>query len=218
MTSLVVYSSVIGGFYVKSDALEKAIDAAKTSVGDDVWKRGFSATDPAGATAAAKRELMQAGIDPIKLEGELTSVSFTENKDDSGNLYPKLRVDLLTPNDKLVVSLDLKSDVAQRMIAKLDNCKPGDRVSVSAWPTTVEKGDRTFINHAVSMRNSENVEIPVNPNVNAKVKEETQNVEKALMSAGVDDKKVINAAKTTKRIAVNKEVLQTIETRFKPQV
>lgn len=215
MSSLVLYSTVVGGFYKQTDALEKAISTARSAAGDDVWKRGYSAADAAGATAIAKKELNQAGIDPVLLQGQLEYVKFAENKDASGNVYPKLQVGIKAEDQQMLVSLDLKGDVAQRLLAKLDNCKLGDQVKISAWPTTVDKEGRTFINHALSMKDGNGTEIPVNPAISAELKKQTDGVETALKSVGIDDKKAINAAKTTKRIAVNKELLQKLEARLK---
>lgn len=215
MTSLVLYSTIGGNFYTHNEGLEKAIDTAKTRVGDDTWKKGYSAAEPDGATVAIRAELKQAGIQPVEVEGVLTNVSFVENKDASGNTYPKLRVDVEKEDDKLVLSLDLKSDVAQRLLSKLDNCNPGDRVKISAWPSPVTKGDRTFINHAVSMKDNQGVEVPVNSNFSSHLKQQSDGIEASLKSAGIDDKKVINNAKTSKRIQEHKDLLLQIEERFK---
>ena len=215
MSSLVIYSTVVGGFYIKSEAFEKAISIAKSHVGDDVWKRSYSGADPAGATAVAKKELREAGVDPLQLEGQLTNVSFAENSDSSGNTYPKLQLGMKMGDKDLLVSLDLKSDVAQQLISKLYNCKIGDTIRISGWPTTVERGERTFINHALSVKDSGGTEVPVNPFISVELKKQTSGVEASLIAAGIDDKKVINAAKTNKRIAVYKDLLLKLETQLK---
>lgn len=215
MKSLVLYSTIVGGFYAHNEKLEKAIGTARSNVGDDVWKKGFSGKDAEGATVAATTELNAAGITPVKVEGELKNVSFVENKDASGNVYPKLRVDIQTGEDELLLSLDLKSDVAQRLIAKLDNCQPGDHVKLSAWATPVEKGDRTFINHAVSVKGNDGQEVKANPDFSANIKTQTDTMESTLKAAGVNDSRVISAAKTNKRIEAHKEKLLNIQDRFK---
>jgi hypothetical protein len=214
MKSLILYSTIVGGFYAQTDPLEKAIATARNRVGGDTWKRGYSASAADGATVAAKTELSQAGIEPVQFEGILTHVGFVENKDNAGNVYPKLRVSVKHNEDELMMSLDLKSDVAQRMMVKLDNCKPGDHVRVSAWPTIVERAGRQFVNHAVSMKNDQGAEVPANAWFSAEVKTQTDSVEHTLRAAGIDDKKVIATAKATKRIAANKELLLKIESRF----
>lgn len=215
MTSLVLYSTIGGNFYSRTPLLEEAIDNAKAKVGDDTWKKGYSANAPDGATAAIKTELKAAGIEPVQVEGVITNVSYVENTDGAGNLYPKLRLDVENNDDKLVLSVDLKSDVAQKLISKLDNCNRGDQVKISAWPTTIDKDGRTFINHAVSMKNSEGVEVKANPNFAAELKQKSEGVETTLKAAGIDDKKVINNAKTSKRIQEHKDLLLKIEERFK---
>lgn len=215
MRSLVLYSTIAGGFYARTQELEKAIFDAKAKVGDDVWKKGFSGKDSAGATMAAITELSVSGISPVHVEGELKNVSFVENKDNAGNLYPKLQVDVANGENVMLLSLDLKSDVAQRLIAKLENCKPGDFVKVQAWATPVVKGDRTYINHAASIKDSNGQEIKANPDFSGAIKQQTDSLESTLKAAGINDVKVINAAKTNKRIEAHKEKLLNMEKKFK---
>lgn len=215
MKSLVVYSTIVGGFFAHTENLEKSMGEARTNVGDDVWKKGFSGKDSAGATVAAMTKLNEANITPVKVEGELKNVSFVENKDNAGNVYPKLRVDIQSGEDDILLSLDLKSDVAQRLIAKLDNCKPGDHVKLSAWASPVERGDRTFINHAASIKNGNGDEVKANPDFSSNIKKQTDTLESTLKAAGVNDTKVIFAAKTNKRIEAHKEKLLNIQDRFK---
>ena len=214
MTTLVTYSTIDGNFHAYGDHLTDAVSRAKARVGDDVWKKGYSANDPNGATAAIRSELKNANIQPVAVEGTLLDVKYMENTDGAGNKHPKLRVDLQGEQDKLVVSLDLKSDVAQRIIAKLDNCKPGEHLKISAWASPVQRGDRQFINHAVSIKGADSQEIRVNPELSASIKQKVDSVETSLVAAGIQDKQVINNAKTSKRIAEHRELLGKIETRF----
>ncbi len=214
MTKLVTYSTLDGNFHAHNDQLTEAVAKAKARVGDDVWKKGFSAADPNGATAAIRSELKNAGIAPVAVEGAILDVKYTENIDGAGNKHPKVRVDIQGEQDKLVLSLDLKSDVAQRVIAKLDNCQPGEHVKISAWASPVQKGERQFINHAVSIKGSDGQEIKVNPELSATIKQKTDEVETSLKAAGIDDKQVINTAKTSKRIAEHRDLLGKIESRF----
>lgn len=214
MKSLILYSSVVGNFFASNDHLAAVVEAARATVGDDVWKRGFSGIDPKGATVAAKKALQDAGIAPIKLEGELVHIGFVENRDAAGNSYPKLRVGLHYLDDQYLLSLDLKSDVAQRLVVKLDNCEYGDYIRISAWPTPVERGGRQYINHAASIKDSEGKEIPANSEFSAKVKAQTEAVEQTLKAAGITDKKVVATAKATRRIEAHKELLLSIQARF----
>lgn len=214
MKSLILYSSVVGNFYASNDQLASVVDTARVLVGEDVWKRGFSGLDPKGATVAAKKALQDAGISPIKLEGELVHIGFVENRDNSGNTYPKLRVGLQNLDDQYLLSLDLKSDVAQRLVVKLDNCEHGDYIRISAWPTPVERGGRQYINHAASIKDSEGKEIPANSEFSAQVKAQTESVEATLKAAGITDKKVVATAKATRRIEAHKDLLLSIQARF----
>lgn len=214
MKSLILYSTIVGGFFAQTDPLEAAINRARDRVGADVWKRGFSGNEPQGATVAANAELKAAGISPLQFEGELVHVGFVENRDAAGNSYPKLRVGVQSMDDQFLLSLDLKGDVAQRLVVKLDNCSPGDYVRVSAWPTFVVRGDRKFVNHAASMKNGDGVEIPANASFSAQVKKQTEAVEATLTGAGITDKKVLATAKATKRIDAHKALLLEIQSRF----
>lgn len=214
MKSLILYSSVVGNFYASNDQLASVVDTARAAVGEDVWKRGFSGLDPKGATVAAKKALQDAGISPIKLEGELVHIGFVENRDTAGNTYPKLRVGLHYLDDQYLLSLDLKSDVAQRLVVKLDNCEYGDYISISAWPTPVERGGRQYINHAASIKDSDGKEIRANSEFSAQVKAQTESVEATLKAAGITDKKVVATAKATRRIEAHKNLLLSIQASF----
>ena len=214
MKSLVLYSTIVGGFYAQTEPFVQTMNNARAEVGGDTWKRGYSAKEPTGATATASEALYNAGIEPVQFEGELTTVGFVENTDTAGNLYPKLRVGLKQGDHELLLSVDLKSDVAQRLMTKLDNCKPGDRVKVSAWPTVVERAGRQFVNHGVSMKNAQGQEVPANSAFSAEVKQLTEGVAATLLAAGISDKTVLNAAKSNKRIAAHKDLLLKMEDRF----
>lgn len=48
MKSLILYSTIVGGFYAQNESLEAAVSAARARVGNDVWKHGFSGHDPGG--------------------------------------------------------------------------------------------------------------------------------------------------------------------------
>lgn len=214
MKSLILYSTIVGAFFTQSDAIETVIKKARSEVGDDVWKRGYSGWDEGGATLSAKNHLTTAQIHPVSFEGELIHVGFVENRDASGNLYPKLRVGVQNLDDQFLLSLDLKSDVAQRLIVKLDNCQPGEYIRVSAWPTVVEKEGRKFVNHAASMKDANSKEIPPNSLFSIEVKKQTDSVDAALRAVGVTDKKVIATAKANKRVEAHKDLLFKIQSRF----
>ena len=214
MKSLLLYSTLVGGFYAQNDRLAAAVSAARTRVGEDTWKRGFSGGEPGGATQAAMSELRKAGIEPIQVEGELVHVGFVENRDISGNTYPKLRIGLQFMDESMLLSLDLKGDVSQRLIVKLDNCQPGEYIRISAWPTVVTRADRSYINHAASIKGADGKEIPVKADFSGDLKNLTDGVELTLMTAGITDKKVLATAKATRRIEAHKELLLRIEQRF----
>jgi hypothetical protein len=216
MKTLILYSTICGGFFAQTEGLGVAIRAARDHVGDDVWKRGYSGSEPHGATVAANHYLHLAGIKPIQLDGAMVHVGYVENRDSSGNTYPKLRLGLQNLDDQYLLSVDLKSDVAQRLVVKLDNCTPGEYIRVSAWPTFVQRDGRKFVNHAASMKNANGTEVPANSGFSAQVKTKTDAVDSALKAVGVFDKKVIATAKVNKRVEAHKDLLLQIQTRFAP--
>lgn len=188
---------------------------ARNEAGEDVWKRGYSGSNRGGATALLRYHLDQAGIAPLAMEGVLSYVGYRENIDGNGNVHPKLRIGLQADNNDLyTISLDMKSDVAQRLIVKLDNCLPGEWVRISAWVSPVKRDDRTFINHAASIKDANGKEIAGNVNFSTKVKEECSKVEDALRVVGVNDKQVIAKAKANKRVECHKELLFKIRAVF----
>lgn len=219
MKSLVIYSTVIGSFYINSDVYERAIAVARSKVGDEAWKRGYSGIEPKGPTAVGIAELKEASISFVKFEGTLKQVSFHENKDSVGNVYSKLYIliENNSPDNELLLSLDLKSDVAQKLIVKLDNCKLGDYIRINAWPVLVDKDGRQYINHAVSMKNKEGQEVPFNGVFSNKVKVIMEETENTLKAAGVEDKKVLNSAKQAKRVSLYKDFLIELEKKLNSQ-
>ena len=116
MKHLILYSTIVGGFFSQTESLEAAIQLARQEAGDETWKRGFSGNTRGGATAICDFHLHNAGITPVAVEGYLTFVGFVENRDSAGNSYPKLRIGIHTElGDQLMISLDLKTDVAQQI-------------------------------------------------------------------------------------------------------
>ncbi len=215
MKHLVLYSTIVGGFFAQSEALDAAISKAREEAGDETWKRGYSGSSNSGATAIAQSYLKAAEIKALPVEGWLGFVGFVENRDHAGNSYPKLRIGVMTEQgDQLMLSLDLKSDVAQRLLVKLDNCLPDQFIRISAWPTVVERDGRSFVNHAASVKDASGKEIPANTSFSAGVKAECEKVEVALKAVGVTDKKVISTAKANKRIECHKTLLLKIKDNF----
>jgi hypothetical protein len=218
MKTLVLYSTIVGGFFAQTKEVQSAVTAAMAEVGNDVWKRGFSAAQPGGATAALNKSLKDSGASQIKVEGSLDFVGFVENRDAAGNSYPKLRIGLTNGDTQMLVSLELKGDVAQRLVPKLDNCMPGMHIKISAWPNVVARDGRDYINHAASIKDAEGNEIPVNAAFNAALKKETDAIAESLVKMGITDKKTINSAKVNKRIDGAKAFIEQISARFVTEV
>lgn len=211
---LTIYSSILGGFYAKTKEFEAAMMRARSDVGDDVWKRGFSGAQEFGATAAAQKHTRAMGVAAVNVAGNLVGVAYVENKDGQGNLYPKLRVAVECVDHHILLSIDIKDDVAQRLLSKLSNCSPAQFITISAWPTPVERNGRTFINHAVSVKDDGRVEVPANTEFSAWVKKITEAVRSVLATAGIHDEKTVATAKLTKRIDAHKQFLVRVSKKF----
>jgi len=213
---LTIYSTILGGFYAKTKEFEVAMMKARASIGDETWKRGFSAGEIGGATEAARMEIRAAGIKPVTVAGNFNLAAYVENTDAANNVYKKLRVGIDCFDHQILLSVDLKDDVAQRLISKLYTARPDQFLTISAWPTVVERNGRSFINHAVSVKDENKQEIPASKEFSEHVKKQTDGVQAALSTVGVTDNKTVAAAKVNKRIECHQQLLKRIEKRFAP--
>jgi len=198
MSKLVVYDPVYGGLFLKSDKYDAVRRRVQETVGEAVFKLGYSEFASDGATKALRQAYKENGIESIVPQGVITRAGVFETSDHMGNSYKKVRVTLKRENDELLLSIDFGSqgDVAKRLISKLANYQPGVEVKISAWALLEPRDGRTFVNHSVSMKTPDGQEVPAKQGLFAQAK---QNAETIIKVANFTDKKVIDALKKSEQ-------------------
>ena len=172
MSKLTIYDPVYGAFFFKSEQYDTVRNQVKLQIGEGIFKQGFSAGAASGATKILKATFQNAGIAPVVPAGTFEGVDYVKTSDGL-NQYHKLRV-IVKGDEDYLLSLDLGTDVAKRLISKLGSCSPGQNIKISAWPILEQKGARSFINHSVSVKGVDEVEIPAVGGLFAKAKDQAQ--------------------------------------------
>ncbi len=206
---LMTHNTVLAAFILLKDpATEAALKKARSEVGDDAWKKGYSGEN--GATKAARDALIAAGVPMTKsLKGKLVAVKLAEEHDDRGNVYKKLRIALEQdgPDGGVMLSLPADGELAQRLIQKLDKAKPGDCVEIGTFPEQVNRNGRRFYNHCAILKDANGKEITVE-GYWARAQELANARAKVLQEAGVNDPKLVNQAKAGAKLAFHLDLLQ----------
>lgn len=141
---------------VKDGATDQALSAARADIGDADWKKGFTVEK-----RDKVREVMKAHGVPLetRIVGTLDRVALAETH--NGNqAFQKLRVTLAgDAGGKTVLSADLDSEFAQRLVAKLEAAQPGQAVSIGGFASVKEKDGRTFVDHVATLQGPDGKEI-----------------------------------------------------------
>ena len=195
MSKLVIYDPVFGAFFKKTQEFDLARALVRTELGDNLFKMGFSGDSEFGATRALRAAFKEKGIEAVIPEGVIREIAYLETADAQGNEYKKLRL-LMSGTEDLIVSLDLGTDVAKRLIAKLNNYMPETVVKISAWALLEEKEGTFYVNHSVSLKTSGGVEVPAMQGLFAQAKANAENI---ISAAGIKDRKVIDALKKSEQ-------------------
>lgn len=210
------HNPVVGGFVPtgkNETEINAALDSARAEIGDPNWKRGNTGNLPTGATAVARAKLEAIGFIPEPLVGTINKISMDETRDGSGNVYTKLRVRL--DGDKGgMLSLDLSSEVAQRLIQKLDQVTPGSDVTINAFATSVVRNGREYVNHVASVKNQEGAEVKSAGGFWEIAQAAADAAATALVSMGISDTKLLNKAKATKKVEAHRDLLLKISQRY----
>lgn len=210
------HNPVVGGLVPtgkNETEINAALDGARAEAGEANWKRGNSGNLPNGATLIARAKLEAIGYVPQPLTGKCTKISMDETRDNSGNVYTKLRV-RLDGDAGGMLSLDVSSEVAQRLIQKLDQVTPGSDITINAFATPVVRDGREFVNHVASVKDQNGAEVKSAGGFWEKAQEAANAAAAALTSMGISDKKLINTAKATKKVEAHRELLQSICQRY----
>jgi len=214
--TLMHYHTVAGMLLsVNNTVVNAALDRAKATVGEATWKAGFSGSKKGGGTIAARSELELIGLKPSSIAGRISSVKLAGTGDDSGNKYQKVRVRFDAPAGDVIVSLDVDSEMAQRLTQKLMNVEPGTEVTFNPFSTPVERSGRIYANHVASLKGADGKEIEAPPNLWAQAQEMADDAENALKALSITDKGILNKTKATKKAEFHLKLLQdTICPRF----
>jgi len=198
---------------VGDDATEKALAEARAQVGDAEWKKGFSPE-----TKKIVRDTLKAhGVRyEDKLQGKLLDVQTAETQA-NGEKFQKLRVTLEQDGHKTILSADLNSEFAQRLIAKLDtaaNEHAGEVVTIGGFANPTERDGRQFINHVATLKNAEGQEIPATTGHFQAAQEKARAAQEPLLTAGMKDRKVLNSIAESTRETYFKELADSLHGRF----
>lgn len=211
-------NNLVNGFVAVNDGpTNEALAAAKAEVGDATWKQGHSPETEKVARAALKSHGARY---ETEISGKLTGVALAETHA-NGSTFKKLRVTLEKGDDKTILSADLDSEFAQRLIAKLDQASQehaGRLVTIGGFAETVERDGKSFTNHVATMKDAEGKEIPAVPGHFEKAQEQIAAKQEPLKQAGMgDNRKVLNEVAAAAREEYFVGVVQGIEQRLKEQ-
>lgn len=195
-----------------------ALTAAKTEIGEAVWKQGH--TPEAEKTVRETLKSHNARYE-TELSGKLTGITLAETEA-NGEKFQKLRVTLESGADKTILSADLNSEFAQRLIAKLDRAsqeQAGQMVTIGGFAESVQKEDgRTFTNHVATMKDAAKQEITAVPGHFEQAQERIAQAQAPMIAAGMgDNKKVLNQIADSARETYFTEVVQGMAERLKEQ-
>ncbi|MGC9215802.1 hypothetical protein [Acidithiobacillus sp.] len=217
-------NNLVNGFVtVNDEPTQKALDQAKAEIGDAAWKQGHTPDTERVARAALKAQRARY---ETTLSGKLTEVSLAETKA-NGETFRKLRVTLENGEDKTILSADLGSEFAQRLIAKLDRATQehaGQVVTIGGFAEAVEREgshpgeSKTFTNHVATLKDAQGQEIPVVPGHFERAQERIAQAQEPLRQAGMgDNRKVMNQIAQSTRETYFAETVQGMAERLKEQ-
>lgn len=212
-------NNLVNAFVAVNDGpTNAALAAAKTEVGEATWKQGHTEETEKATRAAFKA---QGARYDTELSGKLTGIALAETQA-NGEKFQKLRVTLEHGADKTILSEDLSSEFAQRLIAKLDRASQehaGQMVTIGGFAESVTKEDgRTFTNHVATMKDAAKQEITAVPGHFEQAQARIAKAQEPLISSGMgDNKKVMHQVADTAREAYFAEVVQGLAGRLKEQ-
>ncbi|MHB1321735.1 MAG: hypothetical protein ACYCY0_09255 [Acidithiobacillus ferrivorans] len=201
---------------VNDEQTNAALKAAREKIGDAEWKKGFSPENKAIVRDALKEHGARY---EQALKGDLVGVEVAETQA-NGETFKKLRVTLENEAGKTILSADMNSEFAQRLITKLDTATQehaGKDVSIGAFAKQTERDGRTFVDHVATMKDPDGQEIPAAPDHFQKAKDQVLAAQKPLLDAGMSDKKILNQIAATTRESYFAEVAAGLSERMVEQ-
>ena len=211
-------NNLVNGFIELNDeATEKALAQAKAEIGDAAWKQGHSPESEQVIRAALKA---QGARYETELSGQLTGVSLAETQA-NGAKFQKLRVTLENGEDKTILSADLGSEYAQRLIAKLDRATQehaGQMVTIGGFAEPVEKNGRSFTNHVATLKDAQKQEIQAAPGHFERAKEAIDKAQEPLRQSGMgENREILNQVARAAREQYFASVVTDLAGRLKEQ-
>jgi hypothetical protein len=200
---LVTYNPVAGMLVpINNEVVDRALKAAQQQVGEAAWKGGYSDTRADGPTAVARLAL-EGICKPEGITGRISAVKLAATRDSRGNEYQKVRVrfeGVCEGDDGVMLSLDVQSELAQRLAHKLLNVQPGEVVTFLPFSQLVKRGDRFYANQALSLRNAQGKEVKAPDSLWAEAQALADAAAKVLAAAGISDRASLNKVKANKKV------------------
>lgn len=201
---------------VNDSATVDALTAAKAEVGDAVWKQGHTKETEQVARAHLKAHGAET---KQEIKGRLAGVDLAETTA-NGEKMQKLRVRLDDGDQRTVLSADLHSEFAQRLVAKLDTAiekHPGEMLTVGAFAEQVERNGKSYVNHVALLKDEQGQEITANPEHNKAAQEKVLSAQKPMRDAGMEQPKILNQVAKGAREAYFAEVVCGLSEKLKEQ-
>ncbi|AEK57923.1 conserved hypothetical protein [Acidithiobacillus caldus SM-1] len=212
-TRMMQRNNIVNGFVLVNDeATNKALAAAKEEVGEAAWKQGHSEE----REKIARAKLKEQGVRyETELSGKLDKVDVAETQA-KGTTFKKLRVTLEQDNgDKVILSADLNSEYAQRLLPKLESVEPGQKITIGGFATKVERDGREFTNHVATIKDEQGQEIKAKENHFEKAQEEVKKAQEPMIASGSGkNKMVMNKIAESAREKYFEGLAQNIAGRF----
>lgn len=201
---------------VNDEQTNAALKTAREQIGDAEWKKGYSPENKAIVRDALKEH--GARYEQL-LKGNLVGAEVAETQA-NGETFRKLRVTLENEAGRTILSADMGSEFAQRLITKLDTATrehAGDEVSIGAFAKQTERDGRTFVDHVATMKKPDGQEVPATPGHFEKARERVEAAQKPMLDAGMKDKKILNQIAASTRESYFAEVAAGLSERMVEQ-
>ncbi|ACK77843.1 hypothetical protein RU820_07410 [Acidithiobacillus ferrooxidans] len=201
---------------VNDEQTNAALKAAREQIGDAEWKKGYSPENKAIVRDALKEH--GARYEQL-LKGNLVGVQVAETQA-NGETFRKLRVTLENEAGRTILSADMGSEFAQRLITKLDTATrehAGGEISIGAFAKQTERDDRTFVDHVATMKGPDGQEVPATPGHFEKARERVEAAQKPMLDAGMKDRKILNQIAASTRESYFAEVAAGLSERLVEQ-
>ena len=201
---------------VNDEQTNAALKAAREQIGDAEWKKGYSPENKAIVRDALKEHGARY---EQALKGNLVGAEVAETQA-NGETFRKLRVTLENEAGRTILSADMGSEFAQRLITKLDTATrehAGGEVSIGAFAKQTERDGRTFVDHVATMKGPDGQEVPATPGHFEKARERVEAAQKPMLDAGMKDRKILNQIAASTRESYFAEVAAALSERMVEQ-